>query len=525
MSRLLAPAVLLLYLFQPLTGMALEPIALDFSQEKAIDVLGAVKKTMELQPNIFIQQEQLNAARGAYRAGGGNFDWQLETALVHQQDNAPVSDFDTGLERRETSDFSVGFSKLLRSGIVLSPYVQYTGYRYAHTGGGVSSLHNTGGLGLLIKLPLLRGLGYENVGSEEIATGHEVKANQLLLARETANSVYASVKAFWSYLASVERLKIMTDAENRARSILKNTQTLARAGEVPAAELVNVQANLADKKSSRLTAAQAVTAAKAGLGIAMGLPYDKITVIPPPVGPFPSMDRDSMEQAKGTDSSLYLRVAADRRYDLRAAGEQNEAARIRMEAAKDNRKPQLDLELSMGYHGLESGSSLSKSFQAVEYDQDTPDWNVGTRLTYPLGNNTAEGAFITSQAAYRRGVLQEKELLRSMNSDINVILSELFNLYEELRHSEQAVQEYMTAVSNEQEKYMMGETTLLDLLYIEDRRDNALLNHISVRERAAVGLANLRYVTGHLVRFIDEQGLVTMRDLTTMLLPNSFTLP
>jgi outer membrane protein TolC len=483
-----------------------------------IDVLGVVKKTVEHQPAIHIQREQVNLARGAYRSSGGDFDWRVETFFIHRQDYDPIPAANS-IKNQEVSEAGLRFSRLLRSGISVEPFLQYTGSEYRLVTDEKLSPSKTGSVGLLFRVPLLRGLGYENTAAGEIAAALDLQAAQLNLAHEISFAVHNGVQAFWAYLAAHERLAVLAEAEERALVILKKTQALVQADELPAAELVNVRANLADKESGRLAAAQAVVAARAGLGMAMGIPPAETYDLPAPFGPFPDLDRTLLLQAMAADSAAYARIAARHRLDLLAAGKQNESLKTGLRAARNRVKPALNLELSLGYDGLESGSSLSRSLRTAEYRQDAPDWSTGVRLTYPLGNNSGEGELAQALARHRQGWLREQELLRTIATDIGLARSDLFSIFHELERSDEAVRQYTTAVANEREKYLMGETTLLDLLYIEDRRDSALLNRIAVRQRAASGLARLRFETGTLVRVQDEEVLVTASDLTTVLLP------
>lgn len=499
---------------------ATEDSVLNFKQDRAIDLLGAVRRTMEMQPEILMQREAVKLSKGAYRANGGIFDWNVEIAVIHDEDWGPVEDdLELTYDKGETTYFNLQFSKLLRSGISFTPYIKYSGYRYNLTSGYNTDLINSGGLGLAIKLPLLQGRGYKNTGVDEIASSYEVKAAQFQLAYEMSDSVFNTVQAFWSYFAAFEQLSIKLEAQKRAANILDNTLSLVDAGETPSAELVNVKANLADKESATLTATQSVESAKAKLGLAMGISYEQIIELPKPAGSFPKLNEKIMAKSGTINDQVYIRIASGHRADLLAKAEQNKAYKARRDAARNNLKPALNLEFSMGYDGLEYGSSSSHTFNSVKYDQDNPDWSIGTRVTYPLGNNNAQGYLQQIQARYSQGELEEKELLRTIQSEITVTRNNLHIIAGELERSNSAVENYSTAVDNERDRYLMGETTLMDLLYIEDRRDSALLNQIAVQQKAAVTLANLQFVTGQLVRFVNEQGVVTLDQLTTLLLP------
>lgn len=494
-----------------------------------IDVLGAIKKTMEHQAAIRIQREQVKLAGGAYRSSGGDFDWRVETYITHREDHAPIPGADPIITTREMSAVGVRFPKLLRSGVSVEPFLQYTESEESASlllpDDSQEGPLKIGTVGLLFRVPLLQGLGYQNAAAGEIASAFELEAARLSLSHEISFTVHHAAQAFWAYLGAFQRVVVAKEAEERARAVLEKTEILVRADELAAAELVNVHANLADKERSRLAAAQAVVAARAELGMAMGIPPAEIYDLPEPLGPFPDLDRMVLMQDTAANHAWYAETAARHRMDLLAADKQNESLKAGLQAARNRVKPALDLELSLGYDGIESGSSLSRSLKTTSYRQDTPDWSTGVRLSYPLGNNSGEGDLEQAWARYRQGKMRSEELFRAVQTDIGLVRRDLFSLAQEIERSEEAVRHYTTATANEQEKYQMGETTLLDLLTIGDRLDGALLNRITVRQRVAGSLTRLRFVTGMLVRFEEDQGMVTYGDLTTMLLPEGAESP
>jgi outer membrane protein TolC len=251
----------------------------------------------------------------------------------------------------------------------------------------------------------------------------------------------------------------------------------------------------------------------------MGIPTADIVALPAPADDFPRLGQGLPQLALMTNNIAYAKMGIASRQDLLALGERNKATKARLQAAANRVKPKLDLELSLGYDGATSGSSLQRALQTVEMRQEGPDWSTGLTLNYPLGNNTGLGDLAQLLASYRQGALRELELIRTIQKEIAVVCSNLVNIDRELERTDEALTNYTTAVANEQEKYLMGETTLLDLLYIEDRRDNALLSRISILQRAAGSLARLRFETGKLVSFVNDAGRVTDHDLTTLLSP------
>jgi outer membrane protein TolC len=509
----------------PVPARAENPVNVAANQDQTVNVLHVVQKTIEHQPAIHMLREQISLVRGLYRRSGGEFDWRIETFFLHQRDYAPISTGDPTIESSETNVAGLKFSKLLRTGVSVEPFLQYTENSYHILNDDKTSPSKTGHIGLLFTVPLMRGIGYENTAVAEIAAGHALKAAQMELSHGISDSVYNAVQSFWAYVAANKQLAILLESVERARIILQKTEILMQADELPTAELVNVRANLANKESSAVAAEQAVVEAKINLGMAMGIPTAEIFDLPPPDDHFPDLESISLHHVMDIDHTTYAAIATHNRQDFLAAGEQNKSLKAQLKAAKDRVKPTLNLELSLGYDGLETGSSLEQSWRSLEFHQDTPDWSTGLRLIYPLGNNSNNGALEQALASLHQGVLQEQELLRSIQTKVRLARSDLFSLLREFKRSNEALDNYSTTVANEHEKFLMGETALLDLLYIENLRDNARLNHITICQRAANSLARLRFETGQLVHFVDDEGIVTLNDLTTILVPDETDTP
>lgn len=485
-----------------------------------IDLFAAVKKTMENQSSIQIQREQVNIAKGAKQAAGGDFDWKMETYITQRQDNSPVSsmDYTTAVKTLDTTETGVRFAKLFRQGIYIEPGLKYTGYDYSLPTNEHADPLKTGSVSLVFKVPLLQGLGYENTGYREISSLFELDAARSNLKHEITTSVHNAVQAFWGYLAAHDQLSVYSEAEERARIIVEKTDALVKANEAPAAEIINVKANLADKETARISAEQTYVSARARLGTVMGIPSSEIDSIPPPRGSFPKLDRNSLAKVFGGDLAKYNEIALKNRNDLESIRKQNEALTAQLKAARNRIKPQLNLEFSVGYDGVRNSSGTSQSLQTIEYHQDEPDWTTGFRISCPLENNSAKGELEQVQAKCRQGSIQENELVRNIQTQISVTRSDLLSICNEIEKSEEAVKNYTQAISNERDKYLMGETTILGLLYIEDRRDVAFVNNISVRQKAALAIARLSYEIGKLVRFTNDEGIVEPEGLISLAL-------
>lgn len=486
------------------------------------DLMDAINKTMQLQPSILLQKESVNQNAGILRSSAGDFDWRLESYSLFSKDYSPLP-IGTYYSQQESFTTGLKLGRLFRSGLYFEPNFQYSQnqaevkdefLQYQPN----QPIQKMARVSFLLRVPLLQGFGEKNTAVREISAGHELDAARFNLLFKVSQTVQDTALAYWNYRAAYARLEVLKRSEGLAREILDKTDALVKADELAAADLQNVAANLADKESSRISGELAVNEARTSLGLAIGMPYGQISQIPEPTGSFPLLDMKLLAK-KLHDSAAYFSIAMNNRQDLQVLKKQIQSLDAQVVAARDQLSPMLNMELSLGADNSISGSGFQRTMQTVEYRQKNPDWSTGIRFVYPIGNNTARGNLEQALSRFNQGRIQLMELERTIQSTIRLVLSSLVNNSQEIEKANEAVRTYEVAVSNEREKYLMGESTLLDLLYIQDRLDAAQLNRISALQRAASNLTRLRYEAGKLVRFENGEGRVDVEDLIAVLVP------
>jgi outer membrane protein TolC len=192
-------------------------------------------------------------------------------------------------------------------------------------------------------------------------------------------------------------------------------------------------------------------------------------------------------------------AGADRRGDLRALMQKLKAAGSVVVATKDALNPKLDLVSAIGYDGYQTDSSLQKSLQSVENRQKHPDWSVGLRFSYPLENSTARGNYAIASSQQAQNVIRVHELQRTVELTLSMVVQSLQNVAREIETADRSVASYQRAVNNEKEKYLMGESTLFDLLYTQDKLESAQLSRTDVYLSGALLLTKLQFESGKLL--------------------------
>ena len=218
-----------------------------------LSLLDAVRTTVLQDPGIKIQETEVNAARGRSQQAKGFFDYRLQSSVLRsvtqdvqryfatntipvllgfkaQRDTngnlilfrgKPIFDpiianiYPTNFTRQtiNETEFRLALEKLTRSGISFSPSIRLTRLDSSTE---LPNPDNRADMGLLIRIPLARGLGRKAVTAGETSARLEMEATQLMLRHIVSARVLNTVTAYWGFRAAQERLAILTESEGKA---------------------------------------------------------------------------------------------------------------------------------------------------------------------------------------------------------------------------------------------------------------------------------------------------------------------
>jgi outer membrane protein len=501
--------------------------AVSFGEEEGnpgLKLMDCVLLTLAKQPEIHLQQQEVEIARGILKTESGAFDTNLGASIAQDHSNIP-NDTETEISVgssstvTDTTDYALTATKLFRNGVSIGPNLETV---YTDTSPSDFEPVSTSSVDFLINVPLMRGLGRKATGAREMAAETDYRASELLLRHTAAQSVLNTVTAYWNYLSAQRHLFQLRASESRARELLKQYETLVAADEKPAGDLQQIQANLASRSAARVAGEQSLYQAQQELGLAMGVSYDLFKSLRPPIDPFPQPSETALKQSKAILPQLLTQSLANRA-DYLALQKNQESAKILVEAARNGLKPQLDFNLNFGYSGLDEGRALQR--YVTPFVRNVPGLSAAAGLTYhfPVQNNAAQGDFIQQKAVLRQMLINSYDLGRTIFSGVSLAFTAVENSEVELRMSKMAVESYRVALRHEKEKYRLGVSTLLDIINMDDRLTNALFNEIDAHARLAIALANLRFQSGTMLTIRQGGYAVVREDITTLPIPAEVT--
>lgn len=463
--------------------------------QPGLSLLDAAQITLSAQPQITFQREQVIVAEGVLQAATGRFDMRLGGSVDSGRTTTPLrlQDQPATLTTALTDQtrFTLGLDKPLRTGLILSPVIGITRSDLNYD----PLATNRAAVSFGVTQPLMRGRGTAVVTAAETAARYDLNATTSDLRYTAALSIYQTAVAYWNYVAAHRNLEILQASEARARRLVEETQTLINAGNRPAADLRQVNGNLVERTALRTAYQQSVFEARQTLGLAMGLQADRAAALPSPTDPFPPL-ADSLPPPG--DPQL-LDTALASRADLEATRQRERGTEALIGAARDALKPQVDLNLSVGYSGLTEDALFPGFITSLGQRLTGANFLASVAVSKSQANNTARGVLARTEAARRQTQIRIDDLSRSIRSGVVVAQDDLARSAERVRLLREAAGLYRAAVQDEADKLRLGLSTIIDLVLIEDRLTRSLLDEISATLRYASALARLRFETGTIV--------------------------
>jgi len=487
-------------------GLAARAAADDEVASGGLGLDQVVKATLSASPELKLSATQVEIAGGALTVSRAIFDLTLTTTATASRTNLLDGTGAPAVEKDLI--FTVGAQRLLRSGVLVTSEISLTRSLLSHSLGVNADVAD---VRLGVSIPLLRDRGGASSAAAEQAAARDHEAARWELRHTAAQQVLAAVAAYWDYQAANERLEVLRSSEARAERAVEETIALVKADERTPADLIQLRGNAASKRVARISAEQDLINARTTLGLAMGLPADAIAALPRPSTAFPEPGGG----AERPDASRLVEEAYRRRADLAAADQDTRSASIRLEAARSDLRPRLDLLLNTGYRASEADDGLDRFFLTVNQHQPRLDGLVELRFELPLLNSAARGQVVQRSATQEQSGIARDDLRRRIAAGVAMGIEAVAHTDAAMQESAEAVRLFETGVQAVQRKFQVGAATLFDLIQAQDALTGAQLAHVQSQRDHAVAIAALRFQSGRLVEGDRDAFRVPVADLVT----------
>lgn len=445
--------------------------------------------------SVLEAQAALQAAGGFHRREKGAFDPELFGEFRRGRARQPAASYFAGADvlKTDTTTGTAGLRWKLPLGTSLaatlntskfgtnSPYFllnpQYTNFGK-----------------LEITQPLLAGFGPSAISNLSFAR------RGLEAARARYEDAVLSLNAqveqtYWDLYAAERDLAVQMLIRDQAEAFLKETQLKATAGQVGPNQVANAKVFLAEQQQAVLDREENLDKISDQFATLLGSRAASIRYRPSdhPPADFPVEDPDT----------LVARAVGQNRA-LKASEKNWAAARSLAKGAGWSALPKLDLFGSLVANGL-SGSGAdtlrfagpaSRAWDQV-FRRDYPSWNVGIRLSLPVGLRSGLGERQRLQGEARRAFEQYVAARRSLEEQVRSSYRELLHAKTRLAAAKDGVDASAEQVRIGMLEYQAGRTTAFELVRLSADLATAQQRYSQALVRAAKAESELKRLTAN----------------------------
>nr|WP_320134067.1 TolC family protein [uncultured Holophaga sp.] len=366
-----------------------------------------------LQVQIARETREING-RATETAARGTFDWTLNGSLAlgyaDTTSTSISSKSDPILVTTEAStrtrNLEAGVSKLFEwGGTFTAKYApDYTNSTGTYTYSGASYPFGTarpysGSLSASYTQSLLR-----NFGREATAATLLVAQKGTLIAdyayQQTIIELVASTEAaYWDVVYAERNLENKRLSLALAQKQLKENRIRVEVGTLAPIEVTSAEATVALREQDIISAEAQVFNAKDALTRILYAQAER-------PGDIRTTDAPSLSHI-GLDEAAAVKMALDRRVELKEAQLTVDSKRILERAAANRTRPQLDAYVA--YNGASDSYGSLSSMNSDLTGFKNPGYQVGLQFSMPLGNHAAAGALSQARAAARSSELSRRD--------------------------------------------------------------------------------------------------------------------
>lgn len=460
----------------------------------------AIEQALDKNLGLKIQSLAPEIAKEAVIAQESQFDSNLFTRASISQNDLSWEDA-SKTPRQTTSDsrsYSAGVSKKISTGAQVTASVSHSrsdGSSFNPdlgqlVGGG---LNERAALSLQITQPLLRDFG-KNVNQAQI---RQAKSQERVADLQTRNTIFNLLQvteiAYWELSDAYQRRELRQSNIELSEKLLEEARERNRLGLATRLDILQAEANLAQRREETIRADQAIREAADELLARMGALDESLAIdAQPQVAELPVLATQLPEFAAVQKTAFEQNFDTDIQEEIL---EQLEQDRI---LAKNSQRPEVDVTLSTSYNGL-SPISASDAFNEV-LDRRGEDWGLSLSFNLPWGSRAAKSNVRQTKHRIDQAEIRLIEIKQDLIRTIRSAWRNLNSSREQLRAAEIVVELQQATFEQERGKFDEGLSTFRILLETQRDLDNAKLRLLDAKLSATNSEIRLARVEGTLLQ-------------------------
>jgi outer membrane protein TolC len=357
--------------------------------------------------------------------------------------------------------------------------------------------------------PLLRNLRIDGTRAQLRITQLNQDMSETALRAAIVRTVANTRNAYWDLVFAIQAAEVAVNSLSLATKLVEDNQARVEVGTLAPLDVVQAQAEEANRRQAVATTAAAVRTAELVLKrlIVNGTddPYWVATVEP--------IDRPTYS-SETVDVGAAVRKALAARTDIETSRKQVEVNNVSLKNLSDQRLPALDFNATYGLAGVggtqfvrpqgQLGGAATQIIPSgytdalrILFDQKAPTWNFAVNLSYPIGASTADANLARARIQQQQTIAQSRALELQIAAEVTNAALTVESNRERLQAAQAAREFAEKRLEAEQSRFEVGLSTNFFVVQAQrDLRDaqNAELRALLDYRRAQVDFERVQEI-------------------------------
>jgi outer membrane protein len=318
--------------------------------------------------------------------------------------------------------------------------------------------------------PLLRGLSIDTARQDVLLSVKNREIADVTLRQAIATTSRAVRHAYWNLAYAIAALDVQSQSLDLARQSLRNTRARVDAGTIPAIDIVEAEAEVAQREEAVIVAEAQIATTEDAL---RALVYD-------PAAPnfwTLRIEPASMPalEARPVDVDAAVRAALANRSDLQQAQKNLETADINIRYFRNQLLPDITAGLDYGVTGLGGTQFIrgggfpgpvigqrDRGFGDVLRDvfrNDFPNWTASFSVSYPIGPTPHEASLARARLQYSQSQTQLRDQQLQVATEVREAARQMVTNQKRVETTRLSRQLAERRLEAEEQKFTVGTST------------------------------------------------------------------
>ncbi len=449
---------------------------------KRLSLTDAVQ--LALEQNLSLQVQRLDPQAQDLTISQVKSAWTplFSTSLLTSNSNSPVNSFLSGATDKLTNDsFQAVVSAQQQFPWGGNLGIDWNSSR-TRSNSSFSSPNPSlrGEISLSYTQPLLRNFKIDSVRQQLLVSRKNREISDVQLQQAVLTTTRSVKSAYWDLAYAVASLGVQRQSLELAQESLRNNRSRVEIGTMAPIDIVEAEAEVAQREEAVLLAEAAVTRAEDAL---------RALVFDPTTPDFWTMRLELTDQptfqAQTIDLNTAVASAMANRTDLQQARKNIESSDINIRYFRNQVLPDVNVQAGYGVTGqggtqYNFGSGfpptvigrLDEGYSKVlsrMFGRDFPNWSVALNVGYPLGRSSAEAGLARARIQYQQSQIQLRNLELQVATQVREVARQVNTNRKRVDSTRAARQLAERRLEAEQKKFAAGMST--SFFVIQAQRD------------------------------------------------------